>query len=89
MGKTGPDRKVTDERLLLEILINPDPAVFASEIVPHVPYTRQQVSNRLSELEDVDLVYSKRASGRRLWWLTRDGRQGIEKAARRAVDEVD
>lgn len=89
MAKTGPERQVTDERLMLEIVINPDPAVFASEIEENVPISRQRVTGRLDDLEEKQFVYSKRASGRRLWWLTQKGRERVEERAREAIESVD
>lgn len=82
MAKTGPERTVSDERILLEFLLNPGPAFFTSEITENLPLVRQQVNNILDELEQDGYVTSKHASGRRLWWLTPKGNKWITERAR-------
>ena len=75
MSKRGPEPDISDERLLLEMMLARGPAVFASEIEEEIPLSRQRISNRLGNLEEVGLVVSKKAAGRRLWWVTDSGKQ--------------
>ncbi|WP_181691366.1 MarR family transcriptional regulator [Natronomonas sp. LN261] len=76
------DREVSDERVLLEFLLTSDPALFTSELSENLPITRQRVGQLLNELEQDGLVTSKKASGRRLWWLTTSGKEYIAGIAR-------
>lgn len=89
MPSRGPKEEVSNERILLEVFIHPDPAIFASEIEPELPITRQRINDRLDGLEDEGLVYSKHASGRRIWWMTQEGREFVADVAREAVSKID
>lgn len=83
MGKAGRKETVSDERLLLEFLLTSDPALFTSEIAVNLPLTKQRVNQRLDDLETDDgYVTSKKASGRRLWWMTPEGHEHIAAFAR-------
>lgn len=82
MVKRGPDKTVSDERILIEMLVAEGPAVFTSEIENEVSITRQRLNDRLSELEESGYVTSKHASGRRLWWLTSEGVELAKEYAR-------
>jgi len=86
MAKTGTDREVTNERILLEFLLTSDPALFASEVSENVPLSRQRVAQLLDELEEDGFITSKHASGRRLFWLTDDGHMYIAAQAREMLD---
>jgi predicted transcriptional regulator len=88
MGR-GDSKKVSDERILLEMLINPDPGVYASEIAEQVDLTRPRVDGRLKDLEDEGLVHLKEASNRNLWWLTPEGGDRVKSAAREAIESWD
>ncbi len=74
MPSRGPEPNISDERLLIEVLLTPGPAAFASEIEEQVPLSRQRISKRLGDLEDGGFLVSKKASGRRLWWVTESGK---------------
>jgi predicted ArsR family transcriptional regulator len=82
MKNRGPERTVSDERILLEILLARGPAVFSSEVAESVPLSRQQIRSRLANLEEEGFVASKSASGRRLWWLTDRGEKRVQDTAR-------
>lgn len=73
MGEPGREKTVPDERILVEFLLTSDPALFSSEVADNVPLTRQRVNTILDEMEDDGYLMSKKASGRRLWWLTDKG----------------
>jgi len=88
MGR-GDSKKVSDDRILLEMLINPDPGVYASEIAEQIELTRVGVDTRLKELEDENFVHRKEASNRNLWWLTPEGGERVKDAAREAIESWD
>lgn len=87
MPSPGKDRTVTDDRLLLEFVLGSGPAFFASEFEEDLDLSRQRISQILDELEGEGYVASKKASGRRLWWLTEKGEQRVAKAARERFQE--
>jgi|GEM_PF-507560 DNA-binding MarR family transcriptional regulator len=74
MPNRGPGPDIPDERLLFEIMLVRGPAAFASEIEEQISLSRQRITKRLNDLEDEDLAVSKRAAGRRLWWVTDSGK---------------
>ncbi len=74
MPKRGPDPDIPDERLLFEIMFARGPAVFTSEVEQELDLSRQRINERLTSLEEEDLLVSKKASGRRLWWITEAGK---------------
>lgn len=88
MARRGPERTVRDERLLLEFIVSPEPAFFASEIAENVPLSRTQVNDRLDQLEDAGLVTSKHASARRLWWITDHGKEEVASRARDLLEST-
>lgn len=88
MPKHGPDRTVTDDRLLLEFVLQPHPAFFASDFEDSIRISRQQISKRLSQLEEEGYVVSRKAAGRRMWWITEKGRTRVAGLAREKFDDV-
>ena len=84
--RRGESTKVSNDRILLEILINPGPGMYASEVAERIDITRVAVDARLKELEDEGLVNRKRASNRNLWWLTPRGGEQVWDAAHEAVE---
>lgn len=87
MPKFGPDRTVSNDRLLLEFVLRPDPAFFASEFTTAVGLTRQTIDRRLKELEEQGYVDSKIAGPGRIWWITDSGRDRVAAATREKFDE--
>ena len=85
MGR-GESTEVSNDRILLEILINPGPGLYASEVAERIDITRVAVDARLKELEDEGLVNRKEASNRNLWWLTPRGGEQVWDAAHEAVE---
>lgn len=86
MPNTGPERSVTNDRILLEFVLNSGPAFFASEFEEHLSISRQRINEILDELEEDGYVTSKKASGRRLWWLTDEGNERVSRIARERFD---
>lgn len=80
-------KSVSDERILLEFLLSSDNAFFTSEFEGPIPLTRQQIQNRLRDMEEKGLVASKKASNRNIWWITDEGVKRVSRAARDALEE--
>lgn len=74
MGRRGPQPTVSDERILRHFALSADPVFVASELSEKFDLSRQQLLNRLDSLETEGLLTSKTVSGRRLFWITDDGR---------------
>ena len=75
-----PGRKptVSDEDILKEIALAPDPIVTAVEIAEDIEMTQQGAHSRLESLEEQSFVRSKKVGSRaRVWWLTDLGRQQL------------
>ena len=87
MGSTGPDRTVTDDRILIEFIIRQDPAFFPREFQDQFDLTTQQLRNRLKMLEAEGLVESKKVSNRLLYWITDEGYKQAATAVRENFDE--
>jgi predicted transcriptional regulator len=88
MAKPGPKPKVSDDRLLLELLVSENRAVFAGQVQENVNLdTIQGVRDRLNDLcNDTPYVVKKEVSGRNLYSLTDEGRDHIVKQLRSLVD---
>jgi predicted ArsR family transcriptional regulator len=78
----SPGRKptVSDKEILSVFALSPDPAFFASELTDELGLSRQGVLSRLDELDERGLLDSKKASGRRIFWITTDGRRYVRDA---------
>lgn len=79
MGGRGRKRKVSDERLLFEVLVADGDAVFASEVQEHVDLESVQgVRDRLNELvTDSEHLSRRKVSGRNLYSLPDAGRDHV------------
>jgi len=87
MGNPGPSPKVSNDRLLFEILVMDSPSVFASQVREQVPYdSTQQVRDRMNDLVDDELLKKKEISGRNLYSLSDMGRDRIITAVRPLLD---
>lgn len=73
MGR-GRTPTVSDDRLLVELLLHQDRRVMAGELAEQVGVTGQTIRTRMEDLEDDGLVTRERASNRNLYRLTKDGR---------------
>ena len=72
MGR-GRTPAVSDERLLIEILLHQDQMVMAGEIAEAVDVTNQTIRERMVDLEGQDRVEPEQVSNRNLYRLTEDG----------------
>ncbi|WP_161945924.1 helix-turn-helix domain-containing protein [Halalkaliarchaeum desulfuricum] len=73
MAKRGRKPEVSDREILREFVVSPDPAFVASELGEKLNMSRQGVLNRLDDLEERHLLQSKKAAGRRIFWITHQG----------------
>lgn len=69
----GRPQSVDDDRLLIELLIHPDRAVFTPEIATAVDVTNQTIRERMDQLESEGLVEIQELSGNNLYRLSEDG----------------
>ena len=88
MTRPGPKRKVSDSRLLFEILVSGEGSVFASEIEPNVSLkTTQGVRDRLNNIvDDTEYLSMRKVSGRNLYSLTDEGREMVLEKVRSQID---
>jgi len=88
MSSPGPKKKVSDTRLLFEILASEERSVLAAEIQSNVPLgTVQAVRDRLNALADEDgYVAIKSVSNRNLYRLTHEGREKVILEVRDKLD---
>jgi len=87
MPRTGPKRKVSDLRLLFELLVSGE-YTFASEVQDQVGLEAvQSVRDRLNSLVNkTGYVKMKKASGRNLYRLTDAGRAHVLEEVRAVVE---
>jgi predicted ArsR family transcriptional regulator len=85
MGRGRP-QAVSDERLLLEILLIPDRGTFASELANEMPVGKQTVRDRMRELEEEGAVEIKALDGGNLYRLSDDGLDRMAAELRQHVD---
>ena len=78
MGKPGPERKATDERILRAIRDIYSPAVGTSDIAERVEVERQTVDKHLRTLADEGYVDTRMIGQSRVWWLTNKGKKKID-----------
>jgi len=72
MGRGRP-QAVSDERLLIELLIYPDRGVFTSELADHLDVSNQTIRDRMRELEDRGHVEISELDAGNLYRLNSDG----------------
>lgn len=87
--RRGPKEQVSDNRLLLEILLSDENSVFASEVQENVSLeTVQGVRDRLNSLcEETEWIEVRKVSGRNLYSLTDNGNAKILQEVRSRFDQ--
>lgn len=83
MGERGRKKTVSDEEILRRFAYSPDPAFFTSEFTDVFDMSRQGILSRLDDLEDQGYLRSKKAAGRRVFWITTEG---LEKVSQYELD---
>lgn len=85
MGR-GRNPSVTDSRLLLELLLARDRAVFVAELADQVPLTQERVRQLMTDLESRGLVEQNMVSNRNLYRLSDAGLDLLAEDLRDALD---
>jgi len=81
----GRDRSVSNERVLAEILLQPDRAVFASEIAAEVPVSRARIRQICQELAADDYVAIESVPNGNIYRLTEPGVERVAAAIRDTI----
>lgn len=81
MGRGRPS-EVSDERLLIELLLYPDRAILTSQLKENLPVTAQTVRQRMRELERSGYVEIEEMDGGNLYRITMEGLVYISKRLR-------
>jgi len=77
---TGPPQRVSDEEILRQVALSPDPIVTAGEITNYVDMTQAAVNKRLQQLVDNGHLESRKVgAAARVYWITDDGRKQINR----------
>jgi DNA-binding MarR family transcriptional regulator len=77
-GLVARDERRSDEEILREIALAPDPVVTAPELAERLDYSRQGVNNRLKTLVEDGYVRRKDVGARAaVYWLSERGRKEI------------
>lgn len=78
MSGPGRKRETTDNKILTEIALHPEPVITASELAERVGMTNAGINKRLQQLVDEDLVVRKEVGARAvIYWLSSDGEQRV------------
>jgi len=88
MSRPGPKRKVSDLRLLFEVMVADRGAVFAAEITDQVDLkTTQGVRDRLNDLADGPYLDLETVANRNLYRLTDQGQKYLNEEIRSSLDQ--
>lgn len=68
--------------ILLEFYISDDPALISTELIDHLDVSRQAIHERLTTLQEKDMLNSKKPGRDRIYWTTELGRRRAEEARR-------
>lgn len=77
MGKPGPDRQATDEKILAAIRDAYPPIQGTSDIADTLGVKRQTADKHLRSLEEQGMVESELVGTVRVWWLSDKGRRWL------------
>jgi len=72
MGRGRP-QSVSDDRLLIELLIHPDRGVFTSELADELGVVNQTIRDRMKDLQNDGLICTTELKGGNLYRLSEDG----------------
>jgi len=81
MGRGRPEI-VSDERLLIELLIYPDRGVFTSELADQLNVSNQTIRDRMRDLKDQGYVEISELDAGNLYRLNADGMAYVRKLLR-------
>jgi predicted ArsR family transcriptional regulator len=66
---------VSDEQILSLFLDSPDPVMSAPELAEELPISKTGVYKRLRDLQERELLASKKIGQGRAWWITETGEE--------------
>lgn len=69
MAPSEKRQKVTDSEIIEAIKDISDPFVTAKELAEQLPISRQQVNDRLRDLEQRGILSRKKAGSGQGWWI--------------------
>jgi predicted ArsR family transcriptional regulator len=69
----GRPESIGDDRLLIELLIHTDRAVFTSELADELDVTNQTIRERMESLSDAEKVIIDEVGSGNLYRLSEDG----------------
>ncbi|MBX0296968.1 winged helix-turn-helix domain-containing protein [Haloarcula nitratireducens] len=75
MGERGRKKTVSDVEILRQFALDPTPFMHPTELAETLEMSRQGVYKRLKDLEERNLLESKKVADTRNWWLTDEGRR--------------
>lgn len=82
MAVVGRKKTISDQEILREIALSPDPIVTTSEIGDKIGMSPQGVYSRFVDLCEDGLIDSRQVgASARVWWLTDAGRQELAAAS--------
>jgi predicted ArsR family transcriptional regulator len=84
MGR-GRKPTVSDDRLLLEILLQPDRAVYSGEVADNVDIGQEAVRKRFRSLEEDGLVEVTELESHNIYRITEDGYEQLAKSLRDTI----
>lgn len=70
---TGRKRTVSNEEILETLSATSDPFLTTTEIADDLDFSQPGALRRLRELEELDLVSTKKAGNSNTWWITERG----------------
>jgi predicted transcriptional regulator len=78
----GRPESIGDDRLLIELLIHTDRAVFTSELADELDVTNQTIRERMKSLRDEGKVVIKEMGSGNLYRLSDDGKAYLRELLR-------
>lgn len=73
----GRKKVASDEDILAVLAGTEDPVLSTKEVAENLPIKRAGTYSRLKELEDAELVASKKIANGTAWWITDQGRERL------------
>jgi predicted transcriptional regulator len=77
MAQPGRKPTVSDEEILRQFMLSPEPFLHPTELTEPLDMSRQGVFKRLQKLEEKGLLDSKKTAGTRNFWITDDGKSYV------------
>jgi predicted ArsR family transcriptional regulator len=82
----GRNKKVSDERLLLELLLHEDRAAYSAELSQNVELGKQSIRDRMNALAAGGKVDKTELEGLNVYRLSETGKAELQQSLRELVD---